>query len=87
MLCFIVADTMVSTGCCSILDNIVSFLFKKVTKKSKRLQNGGVQHHNGGAGGDSGDPLVRILEMRPEILQQVKIFISRLTTAVRNIHQ
>ena len=53
---------MVSTGCCSVLDNIVSFLFKKLTKKNKRIQENG---H-----GD-GTPLVSILEMRPEILQQV----------------
>ena len=55
---------MVSTGCCSILDNIVTFLFKKVTKKSKKSLENGVS--------GSGDALVRILEMRPEILQQVK---------------
>lgn len=73
MISCLFTDTMVSTGCCSILDNIVTFLFKKLTKKNKT----GAHHHpqhgadlNGVGGGES---LVRILEMRPEILQQVRL--------------
>jgi len=61
-------DTMVSTGCCSILDNIVTFLFKKLTKKNKTGTLTGTPQVNGTADGES---LVRILEMRPEILQQM----------------
>ena len=64
-----VPDTMVSTGCCSILDNIVTFLFKKLTKKNKTGALSGTPQVNGTADGES---LVRILEMRPEILQQVR---------------
>ncbi|XP_067928160.1 exportin-7-like isoform X2 [Watersipora subatra] len=56
-------DTMVSTGCCSILDNIVTFLFKKLTKKGKSVQDAN--------GTPNGASLVQILEMRPEILQQM----------------
>lgn len=62
----VLADTLVSTGCCSILDNIVSFLFKRVTKKKSS------QEVNGMANGDS---LVQILETRPQILQQVAIYL------------
>lgn len=53
---------MVSTGCCAVLDNIVTHLFKRLTKKQKK------PHPN--AVGDS-ETFLRILELHPEILQQV----------------
>jgi len=31
------SDTMVCTGCCSTLDHIVTYLFKQVTMKGKKL--------------------------------------------------
>ena len=53
---------MVCTGCCASLDNIITYLFKKLTKKHK------------GAVTSAGDQQVflRILELYPDILQQVR---------------
>ncbi|XP_064465819.1 exportin-7-B-like [Ornithodoros turicata] len=49
-------DTMVCTGCCATLDHIVSFLFRRLAK--------------GGAKGPP-EPCLRVLELHPEILQQM----------------
>ena len=57
-----IADTMVCTGCCATLDNIVTYLFKRLTNKSKKTH----PTHQG----DS-EAFLRILELHPEILQQV----------------
>ena len=53
---------MVCTGCCASLDNIITYLFKKLTKKHK------------GTVTSAGDQQVflRILELYPDILQQVR---------------
>ncbi|KAL1509455.1 hypothetical protein ABEB36_004189 [Hypothenemus hampei] len=57
-------DTMVCTGCCATLDHIVTYLFKQLTQKAypgkKNLAQGG-----------GGDMVLKILEMHPEILQQI----------------
>ncbi|XP_050294230.1 exportin-7 isoform X2 [Anthonomus grandis grandis] len=57
-------DTMVCTGCCATLDHIVTYLFKQLTQKAypgkkTTLPQGG------------GDMFLKILEMHPEILQQI----------------
>lgn len=56
-------DTMVCTGCCATLDNIVTYLFKRLTNKNKKPHP--TQQ------GDS-EAFLRILELHPEILQQVR---------------
>jgi hypothetical protein len=53
-------DTMICTGCCATLDNIITFLFKKLTRQSKTSSN--LQENN---------TFLRILEQHPDILQQV----------------
>lgn len=57
-----VADTMVCTGCCATLDNIITYLFRRLTVKKKKTRAGSVP--------DS-ESFLRILELHPEILQQV----------------
>lgn len=57
-------DTMVCTGCCATLDNIVTYLFKKVTSKGKKSRIGGQSLVES-------DPLLAVINMRPEILQQM----------------
>ena len=54
---------MVCTGCCATLDNIITYLFRRLTtKKKKTTRPGSVP--------DS-ESFLRILELHPEILQQV----------------
>ncbi|XP_013418975.1 exportin-7 isoform X1 [Lingula anatina] len=55
-------DTMVCTGCCAVLDNIVTHLFKRLTKKHKKPHPHQV--------GDS-ETFLRVLELHPDILQQM----------------
>lgn len=55
-------DTMVCTGCCATLDNIVSYLFKKYTQKGKKTRTGGTVDN---------DPLLAVITHRQEILQQM----------------
>ncbi|KAI0211190.1 Exportin-7 [Lamellibrachia satsuma] len=55
-------DTMVCTGCCATLDNIITYLFKKLTRKHKKPHPNQVT--------DS-DTFLHILELHPEILQQM----------------
>ncbi|XP_006813697.2 exportin-7-like, partial [Saccoglossus kowalevskii] len=54
-------DTMVCTGCCAILDHIVTYLFKRLSKNSKKRANA-IQEN---------ESFLRILEVHPEILQQM----------------
>jgi exportin-7 len=58
-------DTMVCTGCCATLDNIVTYLFKKYTQKGKKSRSGGT-----GTSSEN-DPLLAVINHRPEILQQM----------------
>ena len=53
---------MVCTGCCATLDNIITFLFRCLTSKKKKVS---------GPGGPNNDAFLRILEVHPEILQQM----------------
>ena len=53
-------DTMICTGCCATLDNIITFLFKKLTRQSKASNS--LQENS----------FLRILEQHPDILQQVR---------------
>jgi exportin-7 len=53
-------DTMVSTGCCATLDHIITYFFKRLTKSKK----------TGGESSES-ESFLKILEMHPEILQQM----------------
>ncbi|XP_029649457.1 exportin-7 isoform X2 [Octopus sinensis] len=55
-------DTMVCTGCCAILDNIVTYLFRRLTRKKKKNHPTSIR--------DS-EAFLRILEVHPEILQQM----------------
>lgn len=55
-------DTMVCTGCCATLDNIITYLFRKLTTKKKKNHPSIVP--------DS-EAFLRILELHPEILQQM----------------
>ena len=64
--CF-VADTMVCTGCCGVLDNVLTFLYRRLTRKTKKSAN--LQQ-------TENDSLLRTLELNPEILQQVHIINS-----------
>ncbi|KAK2166427.1 hypothetical protein LSH36_39g09000 [Paralvinella palmiformis] len=57
-----IADTMVCTGCCATLDNIITYLFKRLTRKQKKPSPSQPQ--------DS-EAFLRILEMHPEVLQQM----------------
>ncbi|WAR22240.1 XPO7-like protein [Mya arenaria] len=54
-------DTMVCTGCCATLDNIITYLFRRLTSKKKKNHPSAPQ--------DS-EAFLRILELHPEILQQ-----------------
>ncbi|EEC05625.1 Exportin-7-A, putative, partial [Ixodes scapularis] len=49
-------DTMVCTGCCATLDHMVSFLFRRLSKGSSK---------------GPPEPCLRVLELHPEILQQM----------------
>ena len=79
-------DTMVSTGCCSTLDHIVTYLFKWITKANKKAA-GGTAVPDGLVGTGAPGSLVysgqlnglnreaenclEVLKMHPEILQQM----------------
>jgi exportin-7 len=58
-------DTMVCTGCCATLDHIVTYLFKQLTQKvyPGKKQRVGLA--------PSSDMFLKVLEMHPEILQQI----------------
>lgn len=55
-------DTMVCTGCCATLDHVVTYLFRRLSCKTKKLGPNQAQ--------DSPN-FLRILEVNPEILQQM----------------
>lgn len=58
-------DTMICTGCCNTLDHIVTYVFRQLTAKGKKARS--VVEQQGGA------PLqlIRLMEVRPELLQQM----------------
>uniref|UniRef100_T1JH36 Gamma-tubulin complex component 2 n=1 Tax=Strigamia maritima TaxID=126957 RepID=T1JH36_STRMM len=55
-------DTMVCTGCCATLDHIVTYLFKRLSIKGKKIRQNQTQDN---------ETFLQILELHPEILQQV----------------
>lgn len=58
-------DTMVCTGCCATLDHIVTYLFKWISKSNK------VKQTSVNNGSREGEACLKVLEMHPEILQQM----------------
>eukprot|EP00058_Branchiostoma_floridae_P015574 XP_002601062.1 hypothetical protein BRAFLDRAFT_75498 [Branchiostoma floridae] len=56
-------DTMVCTGCCATLDHIVTYLFKRLSKGNKKRPTASSMQEN--------DAFLRILEVHPEIFQQM----------------
>ncbi|OWK49924.1 Exportin-7, partial [Lonchura striata] len=56
-------DTMVCTGCCSCLDHIVTYLFKQLSRSSKKRSTALAQ--------DS-DRFLHIMQQHPEMVQQVR---------------
>ena len=61
-------DTMVCTGCCATLDHIVTYLFKWISKSNKK---GGNNNNIGTTGSREGEACLKVLDMHPEILQQM----------------
>jgi exportin-7 len=59
-------DTMICTGCCATLDNIVTYLFRLLTRKSSKVNSQSNQHLP-----QDDDAFLHLLEQRPEILQQM----------------
>lgn len=59
-------DTMVCTGCCATLDHIVTYLFKWISKSTKKSPGS-----NAVATSREGEACLKVLEMHPEILQQM----------------
>ena len=67
LLLYLSVDTMVCTGCCATLDHITTFLHKRLSKTNKNRPNSSQEN----------DGFPRIMEVPPEILQQVSIVESR----------
>lgn len=57
-------DTMVCTGCCATLDHIVTYLFKWISKNAKKSPRDA-------NGAREGEACLKVLEVHPEILQQM----------------
>ena len=53
------ADSMVCAGCCSTLDHILTYLFKKLSRQKSGLSPGPTT------------PFLQILELNPALLQQM----------------
>lgn len=58
-------DTMVCTGCCATLDHIVTYLFKWISKTNKKTRPSATVNNR------EGEECLKVLEMHPEILQQM----------------
>ncbi|KAI9558642.1 hypothetical protein GHT06_015430 [Daphnia sinensis] len=56
-------DTMICTGCCNTLDHIVTYVFRQLTAKGKKARKVVEQQQ--------GAQLIRLMEIRPELLQQM----------------
>lgn len=59
--CVRAADTMVCTGCCSSLDHIVTYLFKQLSRSTKKRP----------APMATDDRFLHIMQQHPEMIQQV----------------
>ena len=74
-------DTMVCTGCCATLDHIVTYLFKWISKSNKKPSGnnnnsiigtvGSGSMSNNVSGLKEGEACLKVLELHPEILQQM----------------
>lgn len=75
-------DTMVCTGCCATLDHIVTYLFKWISKNSKKsprdstgvVREGSELTWSSRCSADlvvAGEACLKVLEVHPEILQQM----------------
>ena len=56
-------DTMVCTGCCSCLDHIVTYLFKQLSRSTKKRTTPLNQES---------DRFLHIMQQHPEMIQQVR---------------
>lgn len=56
-------DTMVCTGCCSSLDHIVTYLFKQLSRSTKKRSTPMAQES---------DRFLHIMQQHPEMIQQVR---------------
>ncbi len=56
---------MICTGCCNSLDHIVTYVFRQLTAKGKKARKA-AEHQQG-----SPLQLIRLMELRPELLQQM----------------
>ena len=65
---------MICTGCCATLDNIITYLFRLVTRKAPAVHAGvgvaGQLHQQQQQ--EENEHFLRLLEHHPEILQQVR---------------
>lgn len=61
------ADTMVCTGCCSCLDHIVTYLFKQLSRSTKKRTTPLSQES---------DRFLHIMQQHPEMIQQVRMALS-----------
>lgn len=59
--CVCVSDTMVCTGCCSSLDHIVTYLFKQLSRSTKKRPTPMA----------TDDRFLHIMQQHPEMIQQV----------------
>lgn len=60
--CVCVSDTMVCTGCCSSLDHIVTYLFKQLSRSTKKRPTPMA----------TDDRFLHIMQQHPEMIQQVR---------------
>lgn len=67
------SDTMVCTGCCSSLDHIVTYLFKQLSRSTKKRP----------APMATDDRFLHIMQQHPEMIQQVRPISSQLPVAAR----
>uniref|UniRef100_A0A8C4DWS0 Exportin 7 n=1 Tax=Dicentrarchus labrax TaxID=13489 RepID=A0A8C4DWS0_DICLA len=61
LLCVCVSDTMVCTGCCSSLDHIVTYLFKQLSRSTKKRPTPMA----------TDDRFLHIMQQHPEMIQQM----------------
>ncbi|GFW59359.1 exportin-7 [Trichonephila clavipes] len=58
------SDTMVCAGCCAALDHLVTYIFKKISKVSRKRRTSDTEQHEE-------ETCLRVLKQHPEILQQI----------------
>lgn len=73
-ICVCVSDTMVCTGCCSSLDHIVTYLFKQLSRSTKKRPTPMA----------TDDRFLHIMQQHPEMIQQVR---DQLTPLLSLLHR